>query len=156
MNLKCSSCGASIEVLSTIGKYSCEYCGAQYSVNKHEDTDRLTAELSVHRLQQELSDIESRIKEIKEKVNQPDSNVHFWIGIIFVAGIFLSLIFLSLDYIVMGLMMLVTTIISSLLTIYINNVMDERSTPVELIELEEERQKIKEQITIQMKSFEGK
>ncbi len=85
ISLKCSSCGANLEITNEMSTFACGYCGASQIVersggtislkllttaisNVQIGTDKTAAELAINRLKGELQDVEISVG--NEKLNE--------------------------------------------------------------------------------------
>jgi len=115
--MKCSSCGAPLEVDPEMESFSCGYCGAALMVERkggtialkmvaeglkavQAGTDKTAAELAIQRLQRRLIEVQSRYAQAMEawqyeQVNSAGNLVSvILVGVVMIGAMFMGLAFL--------------------------------------------------------------
>jgi len=146
--LKCSSCGAALQIAPDVEGFSCSYCGGQQIVLRRggtialklvgesvarvqRGTDRTAAELAVRRLKDDLLSLDSKFQESDyefdrqlERLNNLDINPKTSIGcgpiLMLTLGCFISWVLVINDYLETGMFALATAIIGPIILI-VNN-----------------------------------
>lgn len=104
VNLRCTGCGAPLDITPDLDVFSCSYCGAQQAVHRsggtvslkpleaaisrvQQGTDRTAAELAIRRLREDLTTLEAKEQQNRASMDIEDRRLgRLWLTLVIATG----------------------------------------------------------------------
>ena len=119
ITLKCTGCGASLDITPDLDVFSCGYCGARQLVRRsggtvslkpveeaisrvQQGTDRTAAELAVRRLREDLAAIDRKIQQARADFSNQGVGSGTRLAFTVMTGMGISVLFIMFQYFILG------------------------------------------------------